>query len=208
MMNALLDALKFRHACKKFDPERKIPAEQLAAILECGRLSPSSFGMEPWRFQVIQNPELRARLRPACWGQAQITDSSDLVVILTNPQLVEPDSDYVLSMFQRRNLPADATAAYIERYRNHLESEIRPVMSYYAWCCKQCYIALANMLSAAAAAGIDSCPVEGFEKQAVEQVLGLEQGPLQVAVIFALGYRLGEQTSQLRLPAEQVISYR
>ncbi|MCG8428482.1 MAG: nitroreductase family protein, partial [Chromatiales bacterium] len=86
-MNPVFEALQFRHACKKFDAEKKIPSDQLNSILECGRLSPSSFGMEPWRFLVIQNPELRKALRKACWDQAQITDSSDVVVILTTPEV-------------------------------------------------------------------------------------------------------------------------
>ena len=207
-MNPVLDALTFRHACKKFDPERTIPAGQFEEILECARRSPSSFGMEPWRFLVIRDPALRQQLRPACWDQAQITDCSELVVILTDPEKVEPDSNYVRTMFQRRQLPADATEGYIARYRRHLQREIKPRMGYYAWTSKQCYIALANMMTAAAAVGIDSCPIEGFEKTPVEQVLGIDEGPQQVAVIVAFGYRAGEQSPQRRLGTEQVVEYR
>lgn len=207
-MNAVLEALKFRHACKKFDPERKIPKEDLDTILECGHLSPSSFGMEPWKFLIIQNTALRQSLRKACWDQAQITDSSDVVVILTKHGVIQPDTDYVKSMFGRRGMPPEAEKAYIERYKSHLTGEIKPVMSYYAWGSKQCYIALGNMMTAAAASGIDSCPIEGFEKKAVESVLEVDTDHYQVAVIFALGYRLGEQTPQLRLDYDEVVEYR
>ncbi|MCG8427855.1 MAG: NAD(P)H-dependent oxidoreductase, partial [Chromatiales bacterium] len=191
-----------------FDPEKKIPSDQLSSILECGRLSPSSFGMEPWHFLVIQNPELRQELRKACWDQAQITDSSDVVVILTTPEVIRPDTDYVKSMFARRQLPKDAEAAYLVRYKNHLESEIEPLMSYYAWGSKQCYIALGNMVTAAASIGIDSCPIEGFEKRAVEQILDIDTDNYQVAVIFALGYRAGDQTPRLRHSLDEMVEYR
>ncbi|MES9936493.1 MAG: NAD(P)H-dependent oxidoreductase [Sedimenticola sp.] len=206
-MNPVLEALNFRHACKKFDPQRQIPREELETIMECGRLSPSSFGMEPWKFLVIRNPELRARLRPACWNQPQITDSSDVVVILTKPEDIRPDTDYVKRMFARRELTPEAEQAYLERYRSHLESEMEPLMSYHAWASKQCYIALGNMMTAAAAAGIDSCPIEGFEKAAVEEVLDIDTGRYQVAVIFALGYRAGEQTPRLRADHDDVVEY-
>jgi len=207
-MNAVLDALKFRHACKQFDTERKIPQQELETILECGCLSPSSFGMEPWKFVVIEDEQLRSQLREFCWDQPQITQSSHVIVILAKPNVVKPDSDYVKDMFARRGLPDDARQAYIDRYRTHLQSEVEPVIGYYAWTSKQCYIALGNMMTAAAAAGIDSCPIEGFEKEEVEALLQLDTDELQVAVIFALGYRAGEQTPRLRLDPEEVVEYR
>ncbi|MES9898776.1 MAG: NAD(P)H-dependent oxidoreductase [Sedimenticola sp.] len=207
-MNEVLSALKFRHACKKFDPDRKISQVDLDEVLECGRLSPSSFGMEPWKFLVIQDDELRQRLRVACWDQAQITDSSTVVVILTKPTALHPGSSYVEGMFARRNLPEEATQAYLQRYRSHMEAEIEPRMSYYAWGSKQCYIALANMMTAAAASGIDSCPIEGFEKDAVEAALAIDTSQYEVAVIFALGYRVGGQTTCLRSSFSEIVEYR
>lgn len=207
-MNAVLDALKFRHACKIFDPDRKIEKDDLETILQCGRLSPSSFGMEPWKFLVIQDTAVREKLRTACWNQPQITDSSDVVVILVTPDAIRPDTDYVKSMFARRNLPQDAKAAYLERYKSHLESEVEPLMSYYAWGSKQCYIALANMMSGAAAQGIDSCPIEGFCKKDVETALQIDTDQYQVAVIVTFGYRAGGQTPQFRRDRDAVIEYR
>jgi nitroreductase len=206
-MNTVLEALHFRHACKKFDPQRSIAKEDLEAILECGRLSPSSFGMEPWRFLVIRSQDLRERLRPACWNQPQITDCSDVVVILTKPEAVRPGSAYVKAMFDRRPLTAEAKQAYLERYKSHLEAEVEPLMSYHAWASKQCYIALANMMTAAASAGIDSCPIEGYEKAAVEAALQIDTLQYQVAVIVALGYRADEQTPRFRLPLDEVVEY-
>ncbi|MBU3951594.1 MAG: nitroreductase family protein, partial [Proteobacteria bacterium] len=95
-MNPVIDALKFRHACKKFDPQKKIPGPALDTILEAGCLSPSSFGMEAWKFLVLASDAVRAKLRPACWDQPQVTESSHVVVILAQPGLIDPSNAYVL----------------------------------------------------------------------------------------------------------------
>ena len=164
--------------------------------------------MEPWKFLVIQDRTLREQLRTACWNQPQITDSSNVIVILARTNTIRPDTEYVRKMFRRRNMPEEMENAYLARYKSHLESEVEPVIGYYAWSSKQCYIALGNMMTAAAAAGIDTCPIEGFEKKPVEEVLGINTGEFEVAVIFALGYRAGEQTPRLRTDYEQIVEFR
>lgn len=206
-MNDVLKALQFRHACKKFNPDIKIPLDILNEVLECARLSPSSFGMEPWKFLVIRNTEIRQLLQNACWGQPQITDCSDVIVVLDKKDLTRPDSDYVKQQFNRRNLTADAEQAYMDKYRQHYQAEIEPLMSNYAWDSKQCYIALSNIMTAAAAAGVDSCPIEGFAKKQVEEALHLDTARFEVVVIVALGYRAGEQTERLRLAFDQVVEF-
>lgn len=204
-MNSVIKALKFRHACKKFNPQKKISDSDLDLIIEAACLSPTSFGMEAWKFLVVRSKELRQKLRPACWDQAQITDASHLVVILARPGLIDPDSDYVRQNFLRRKLPEDATSAYIERYKWYMDTEVHPRMSAYAWCAKQCYIGLANIMTTAAFLGIDSCPMEGFEKDRVEDILGIDREQFQVAVLVALGYRAGEQTPRLRHARENLV---
>lgn len=189
-MNAIIDALHFRHACKKFDPDKKIAPKDLDTILEAARLSPSSFGMEAWNFLVLQSADIRKKLRPACWDQAQVTDSSHVIVILVKPDLVTPGNPYVDKSFARRGLPEDATKAYIEKYKWYMETEVFPRMSLYAWCCKQCYIALANIMTAAASLGIDSCPMEGFEKDRVEKVLELDTSEFEVAVWVSCAFQV------------------
>ncbi len=207
-MNPVLEALNFRHACKQFDPRRRIPEQTLREILECARLSPSSFGMEPWRFLVLRDAALRERLRPACWGQAQITDSSEVVAILTRSESLVANGEYAHASYARRGLSEERVRASLSRYGDYLENEVRPLMSLYAWASKQCYIALANIMTAAAAVGVDSCPIEGFEKHAVEEVLGLPDGDFQIAVLVALGYRAGEQTPRFRHAFDEIVEYR
>ena len=206
-MNEVRKALQFRHACKNFDPTKKIPDDILRDIRECARLSPSSFGMEPSKFLVLKNTELRQTFRKACWDQPQITDSSDVIVILDKKDKTLPGSDYVKQKFMRRNLDTDAEAAYLERYQNHYEAEIEPLMSNYAWDSKQCYIALSNIMTSAASAGVDSCPIEGFNKTETEKALQLDTSEFEVVVIVALGYRAGEQTPRLRMNFDEAVEF-
>ncbi len=207
-MSAFLDAMNFRHACKKFDPTQHIPSDQFQQILEFGRLSPSSFGMEPWWFVVVQTPELREQLRVACWNQPQITESSHVVVILAKTEAVKPGTDYVETIFRRRGLPEEAFRGYLARYGHHHATEIDPYINTLAWASKQCYLALANMMTGAASLGIDSCPIEGFSKQDVETLLELDTQHYGVAVVVTFGYRAGEQTPRLRQPLDAMVEYR
>ncbi len=206
-MNCVLEALQFRFACKNFDPEKRIPQDVLREIMECARLSPSSFGLEPWKFLVISNQKLRERLRPHCWNQPQITDCSHLVVILARSETVDADSPYVRACYERKGVSEEKIRASLERMKKYQQEEVLPRMSLYAWSSKQCYIALANIMTAAAAAGVDSCPIEGFEKDAVDRTLGLPKDDLQTAVMVALGYRKGEQSPRFRHPFEKVVEF-
>lgn len=206
-MSEFLKAMAFRHACKAFDTEKQIPAEQFEQILEVARTSPSSFGMEPWRLIVIRKPNLRKALKSACWNQNQITDCSELVILTTDNDTVRSGTAYVRKMFERRGLPSDAVDTYMGVYKNYLEPIECDEVLLKNWTAKQCYIALANMMTYAATLEIDSCPIEGFDKEEVEAILDLEYGH-SVAVICAFGYRIKAQSEQKRLDLKQIIEYR
>ncbi|MDD9302833.1 MAG: NAD(P)H-dependent oxidoreductase [Desulfobacter sp.] len=206
-MNPVINALNFRHACKAFDPDKRLEKQDLDLILEAACLSPSSFGMEAWKFLVLSSEKIRQDLRPACWDQAQITDASQVIVILVRPGIIL-DPDFVLENFKRKGLPEDAVQAYADRYKGYLKTEVFPRMSAYAWCAKQAYIALADIMTAAASLGIDTCPMEGFEKEKVEKILEIDTREYEVAVLVALGYRAGEQTSRHRHGREFLVKIR
>jgi nitroreductase len=198
--------MAFRHACKRFDTEKKIPETAFDALLETIRLSPSSFGMEPWRVIVVRSVELREALKPVCWNQNQITEASELLVFTTDNDAVRGDSQYVKSMFARRGLDDATTAAYLKRYADYLaplEADERLLEN---WTAKQCYIAAANLMTHAASMGIDSCPIEGFEKQKVEACLELPKGR-HVALLVALGYRVDPQPERKRLERDGIVSF-
>lgn len=203
---SFIDYMNSRHACKSFN-DKKIPDDSFREILEYARMSPSSFGMEPWRIRIIEEPTKREELRAACWNQPQITEASHAIVISTITKDLEPGSDYVVSMFSRRDLPADALAAYLQKYAEHHKSEIAPVMSLYSWGSKQCYLALANMLTGAASLGIDSCPIEGFEKEPVESLLEMDTEAEEVCVVATFGYRKNPQPAHLRKELSQITTW-
>jgi nitroreductase len=202
-MSEFADAMQFRHACKRFR-DKKIPETQFGQILEFGRMSPSSFGMEPWRFLVIDDAGLRETLRSYCWDQPQITECSHLLVITADNESVKPGTEYVKRMFARRGLSDEAYERYLEVYKTHMTPQFHNREAVEAWTHKQCYLAAANMMTGAAALGIDSCPIEGFEKENVESALALEPA-YSVALIVAFGYRLNAQSVHMRLPMETVV---
>ncbi len=205
--NQFLETMNFRHACKVFDDKKKISNEDLDFILEVGKMSPSSFGMEPWKFLVIQNQDLKERLRPLCWNQPQITTCSDLIVVLAKIEDLKPYSEYVKYMFSRRNLPNEYYEMYLEKYASHLENTMKNDENILAWSAKQCYIAIGNMMTGAASIGIDSCPIEGFELENIEEVLNIDTAKYRLCVIVPFGYRINEQPSKFRLEIEDVVSY-
>jgi len=202
-----LKMMNFRHACKMFDTTKKISDEDMHYILEVGRKSPSSFGMEAWKFLVITNDALKEELKPFCWNQPQITTCSHLVVVLAGIESLKVESGVVRSRFMRRNLPQEKLDAYIKLYASHLSDTLSSDEKIYQWSARQTYIAAANMMSAAACIEIDSCPIEGFEKKNVEKVLNLDTSKFQVAMLLPFGYRINEQSTQLRLNFEEVVEF-
>ncbi|HIQ46291.1 MAG TPA: NAD(P)H-dependent oxidoreductase [Sulfurovum sp.] len=207
MNNNFSKAMDFRHACKIFDETKQINDEEMRYILEAGRKSPSSFGMEGWKFLVITNEALKEKLRPVCWDQVQITSCSHLVIILAAIDSVKVESGEVKKRFSRRNMPQESLDFYMDIYAKHLEKTLSSDENIYHWTSKQSYIALGNMMTAAAYIGIDSCPIEGFEKGKVEEILELDTSKYQLSVLVPFGYRLNEQPTQLRLPFDEVIEF-
>ncbi len=206
-MSEFLKAMAFRHACKRFDTTKAIPSEQFESILEVCRTSPSSFGMEPWRLIVVRNEKLRKALKASCWNQNQITEASELVIFTTDNDIVRSDSPYVRNMFERRGMPAEMVDTYMGVYKSYLAPIEEDEILLENWTAKQCYIALANAMTYAATLEIDSCPIEGFDKEEVEAILDLEYGH-SVAVICAFGYRINEQSPQMRLPLKSIVEYK
>jgi nitroreductase len=176
-------------------------------ILEVARKSPSSFGMEAWKFLVIQNDKLKEKLKPFCWNQPQITTCSHLVIVLAGIDTLKVESGIVRSQLSRRNMPQEKLDSFIELYASHLSDTLNNDENTYQWSARQTYIAAANMMSAAAFIEIDSCPIEGFEKDNVEKVLELDTKKFQVAMILPFGYRINKQSQQLRSSFESVVEF-
>ena len=207
MQNEFMKAMDFRHACKIFDDTKKISDEDIRFILETGRKSPSSFGMEAWKFLVITNEELKAKLKPACWDQVQMTSCSHLVIILAGIDSVKVETGIPKQRFTRREMPQETLDFYMGIYASHLEKTLSSDENIYSWTARQSYIAAGNMMTAAAYIGIDSCPIEGFNKEQVEEILALDTSKYQLSLVLPFGYRLNEQSTQQREPFEDIIEF-
>jgi len=207
MNKSFEEAMDFRHACKVFDDTKKISDEDMKYILEAGRKSPSSFGMEAWKFLVITNQELKEKLKPACWNQPQIDTCSHLVIVLAGIDSVKVASGEVEKRFARREMPQEKLDFYIDLYSNHLKDVLNTDENIYNWTSRQAYIAAGNMMTAGAVLGIDSCPIEGFDKNQVEEILGLDTTKHQLAMVLPFGYRIDPQSTQQRLPLEEVVEF-
>ena len=207
MNKTFKEAMDFRHACKLFDENRKISNEDIREILEAGRKSPSSFGMEPWKFLVITNEELKAKIRPHCWNQPQITTCSHLVIVLAAIKSLKVESGVVKQRFLRREMPQDKLDFYMDLYAKHLKKTLSSDENILCWSARQTYIAAANMMTCAATLGIDSCPIEGFDKEDAERVLNLDTNKYQLSLVLPFGYRVNEQSTQLRLDFNDVVEF-
>ena len=204
----LLTQLNWRYATKQFDTQRQISASDWATLQEALVLTPSSAGLQPWQFIDVIDPAVRAKLKPASYGQAQITDASHLVVFAAKSNIGEADVDTHLKnvaaiqgvdiekLLPLRNM-------IIGGIVNGLDQAARA-----AWARNQVYIALGNLLTSAAVLGIDACPMEGFDRAQYDEVLGLKSKGLATAVIATLGYRSTTDkyatAPKARFPKEQV----
>lgn len=202
-----LEAMDFRHACKVFDETKKISNDDINFILEVARKSPSSFGMEPWKFLVITNEDFKAKIRPACWDQVQITSCSHLVIILAAIEGVKPESGIPKRKFGRREMPEEKLNFYLNLYSDHLKQTLSSDENIYNWTARQTYIAAGNMMTAAASIGIDSCPIEGFEKDKLDKILELDTSKYQTSMVLPFGYRINEQSTQQREKLEDIVEF-
>lgn len=185
----LLDQLNWRYATKQFDPQRKISAQEWATLEDALQLSPSSGGLQPWKFVVVTDPAVRAKLLPASYGQVQITDASHLVVFAAKKNFNEADVDaHIKHTAEVRGVPPASLAPYREILVGGIVKSLdEPARA--AWARNQAYIALGNLLTSAAILGIDACPMEGFDRAQYDEILGLSAQGLASAVIATLGYR-------------------
>ncbi len=205
----LLAALRFRYATKAFDAARKIPAEIWDAFEQSLVLTPSSFGLQPWKFLVIDHPEIREKLKAASWGQGQVTDASHLVVLTARTDLAQADIDsWIARLSEVQGTPAEALAG-LSGMISSFSSAMTPAEKQ-AWNTRQVYIALGQLMTSAAVLGIDSCPLEGISPADYDTILGLPGTGYATAVACALGYRSAEDkyavAPKARFEAEKVIA--
>lgn len=202
MKQQILDIFHRRYACHGFEPDRSLSRQDIDFILEAGRLSPSSFGLEQWKFVAITRTDEKTALQNACFNQPQVGSASCVVVILAKVADLDPDSDYVRRLMARE-YPGEALAAAMENYRQfHAMTDVP------SWSITQCHIAAANMMTAAAAIGIDSCAIGGFIPGTVKTILGQTDDSHEIALILPFGYCNSPAPEKQRLPLADLVEYR
>lgn len=200
----ILQKLQWRYATKKFDPVKKIRTEDLNILKEVLRLTPSSYGLQPWHFLMIENPELRAELRVHSWGQAQVTDASHLIIICTYTDMSDAFIDaHIKHTAEQRNIETDKLQAYgnfVKKKMEDLTLEQKRI-----WNSKQAYIALGQFMLACAEMQIDATPMEGFEPEKYNEILGLTERGLQATLVCPIGYRSEEDPAQFNTKVRRPI---
>lgn len=204
----LLSALNFRYATKAFDPGKAIPSETWEALLESLVLAPSSFGLQPWRFIVVEDPVLRAELRKVSWGQSQVTDAAKLVVFTSRDDLTPEDTSRWLDRLSEVQGQDPATfeglRKVIDGFANNMTVEQR-----HAWNVRQTYLALGQFMTSAAVLGIDTCPLEGLDPASYDNILALDGSGYATCVACAVGYRTADDhhaaRPKARFPRQDVI---
>jgi len=194
-MNTFLENQNWRYATKKFDATKKISTEDLDKLKEAIQLSTSSYGLQPYKVLIIENPEIRAQLQPVSWGQSQIIEASHLFVFANMVDVQDNHIDeYMNNMAQTRGLNIEDLKGYCDFMKSKIVN--LPIEIKSNWTSKQTYLALGNLLNAAAELKIDVTPMEGFEPEKYNEILGLDKFGLNASLVATLGYRHEEDATQ------------
>lgn len=210
--DTLLEALNWRYATKAFDPDRKIPAETWDVLRQSLVLTPSSYGLQPWKVIQVESPELRSQLLPNSYNQNQVVDASHLIVFAARTELSEANIDRLIELTASvRDVPAEKLAGYKKAIVGDLVQGPRSAIINY-WAANQAYIALGNFLTAAALLGIDTCALEGIVPSAYDELLGIKGTGYQTVVAAVAGYRSAEDPyaglAKVRYPAAELLETR
>ncbi|MDN3672326.1 NAD(P)H-dependent oxidoreductase [Flavobacterium branchiarum] len=194
-MNTFLENQNWRYATKKFDATKKITAEDINTLKEAIRLSSSSYGLQPYKVIIVESPELRAKLQPVAWGQSQIVEASHLIVFANDTNIGDVEIDnFVKNISETRQIPNESLTGYSDFMKSKISTLPNDVKN--VWASKQTYLALGNLLNAAAELKIDVTPMEGFDPIAFNEILGLDALHLNASVIATVGYRHDDDATQ------------
>ncbi len=190
-MSDILQALNWRYAVKTYDPSKKLDEKDFDELLETIRLAPSSFGLQPWKFIVVENKETRNKIKENAWNQNQVTDASHLIVFCAKTDVTEDYiKEYIKDTANIRNISVETLKGYEDMMLGFRKGHTKESIS--EWTKRQTYIPLGMLLQAAAIKRIDATPMEGFSSQEVDKILGLKEKGLTSVALCALGYRSKE----------------
>lgn len=205
-----IESLQKRYSVKKFDKERKVAPEILQHILEAGKLSASSLGLQPYKIYIAENDEMKEKLIPAFRNPSQISTCSHLIILVVKKGIEE---NYVEGYFKHisevREIPVENLKLFRESINFYKNSQSEEELLH--WSEKQAYIVLGNLMFAAALENVDTCPMEGFHQNLIDEILELDSEKEKVSVTLAIGYRAKDDTFQsmkkVRKPDEKLFKF-
>lgn len=206
-----LEQLHWRYATKQFDPTQQIPPETWHVLEQSLVLTPSSFGLQPWKFFVVRNPDLRQQLVEHSWGQKQVVDASHLVVFAIKKNLNAADVErYLARMAEVQQVPVESLQGFGKVVKGFMEKPPYP-LDVDDWSTRQVYIALGQFMTTAAMLGVDTCPMEGFVPAKYDEVLGLNAQGYAAVLVCPAGYRAADDKNaakpKVRFTTEDVVQY-
>ncbi len=207
-MKNVIDAMEWRYATNKFDPIKKLSAKDLNNLMEAVILSPSSFGLQPWKLIVVTNPKIRAKLQEAGYGQPKISEASHLIVFAAEKNIDDTLIDnFIKTVAKTRSIPIENLKGKADMMKGSILS--KTIEQRVEWVTRQVYIALGVLITTAAIAGIDVGPMEGFDPKKFDEILGLDKMGLEAKVIAAVGYRASDdpnlQLKKVRFSKEDIL---
>lgn len=208
----LLHQLQWRYATKQFDPAQQIPAATWDALEQSLVLTPSSFGLQPWKFFVVHNPQIRQQLVEYSFGQTQVIDASHLVVLAIKKSANADDVDrYINRTAEVRQVEAETLTGFANVIKNFLANPNNPDFDADNWATRQVYIALGQLMTSAAVLGIDACPMEGILPAKYDEALGLTETEYRTVLACPVGYRHAEDKyaalPKVRYKQEEIVAH-
>jgi len=203
----IIEDLNWRYATKTFDPAKKVSQADMNELLEALQLSASSLGLQPWKFVVVTDKNIREELKKNSWDQSQITDASHLIVLCVNTKI---DANYVKKFVKHIAKTRNVTEESLKGYEDMMMGSVsrRSEQEILEWSTKQVYIALGTLLTACAVKRIDACPMEGFDNKAYDRILKLDEEDVASVVLCPVGYRGDDKyadAKKVRFPLNEII---
>jgi hypothetical protein len=204
-MNNILDALEWRYAVKKFDDKASLTEQQILEVKNAFNLSASSYGLQPYKMIVVQNPDLKEKLVPASYGQKQISQSAALLVFAVRTDF---GMDYIDQYFEDMSVKRQIPLENLEGYKNFMKGSFanKSEEEIWSWSVKQVYLAMGHMLASLAAMKIDACPMEGIDPNAYDKILDLEAKQLKTIVAMPIGVRATDDATASALKVRKDLS--
>lgn len=190
-MSDIIEQLEWRYAVKKFDPSKKLSAEKLDKLKRAFNLTATSYGLQPIRLMVLEDQELQEKLVAHSYNQKQVAQASHLLVFCVETKV---DGDYVKSYFERVKEIRGTSDQILNPFREYLVKEFsgKDKKEIKEWATRQAYLAMGNLLTICALEEIDACPMEGFDPEAYDQLLQLDEKGLSAVLVMPVGYRAAD----------------